>query len=188
MAKKWVGGLIGLEVLVFGLLEGSMVTLGLLVAPVVFKTITSRDLAGRVFGNILNVWVWPGLVCGLILLATSLLTLLKFKPFSRWLLARTVVLVIMTGLIGGFGLVLNRIDTIQNALTQPIENYPADTNPRLEFDTLHKLSTNLLSAALILGLVWLVFSVIVLVRWRAVGLIERTKEVSRAEQAVPQVV
>ncbi len=164
MDRRLFGVLAGVEVLVFGLLEGSMVTLGLVVAPALFKTVESRDLAGRAFGNILGVWFWVGLVCTLLLVVTGAVALIKVKPLNRWLLARLVVLLPMTGLIIGFGLVLSRINTIQASLTKPIEQYATDVNPRLEFDQLHKLSTNLLSFDLVLGLVWLLISIVALVR------------------------
>ncbi len=151
--KLW-GWLVGLESLVFMLLEGSMFTLGILVAPQLFKTIESRDLAGRVFGNILGVWLWVGLACLLVLTATAVISLARTRPLSRLLLGRLLTTVVMLGLVGAFGLVLARINTIQAGLTAPIDTYPTDANPRLEFDQLHKLSTNLLSVALGLGLVW----------------------------------
>jgi hypothetical protein len=158
MSKKLIGWLAGIEVLVFGLLEGSMVTLGLIVPIPLFKRITSRDLAGKIFGDILDRWFWVGLACVLVLLVTGVIALVRVRPLSRLLLGRVVALGLMTGLIGAFGWALNRITTLQAGLTKPIEEYPAEVNPRLEIDQLHGLSTNLLSAALVLGLVWFGFS------------------------------
>lgn len=66
----------------------------------------------------------------------------------------------MSGLVTGFGWILARMDTIRAGLTKPIEQYPLDVNPRLEFDQLHKLSTNVLTANLFLGLTWFVVSVV----------------------------
>lgn len=164
MTRKLTGWLAGIEVLAFGLLEGSMVTLGLLVAPLLFKRITSRDLAGKVFGDILERWFWFGLGCALVLLVTAVVALLKVKPLSRLLMARLGVLVVMTGLISVFGWALSRINSLQASLTKPIEEYSTDVNPRLEIDQLHSLSTNLLSGALYLGLAWFGLSIAVLYR------------------------
>ncbi len=142
------------------MLEGGMVTLGALVAPILFKNIKSADQAGRIFGKILGAWFWVGLACTVILLLSSLVTLINNKSGRRLYFARSFVLVPMLGLIIAFGLVLNRIEAIQSSLTKPIEEYALEANPRLEFDQLHKLSTNLLSINLFLGLGWLVLSAI----------------------------
>ena len=55
MGKKLAVTLGGLQILAFALLEGSMLTLGAMVAPALFNTIASRDLAGKTFGNILGI-------------------------------------------------------------------------------------------------------------------------------------
>lgn len=161
-SKVW-SGLVGLEILAFTFVQGSMITLGLVVAPALFKTIASRDLAGRTFGQILGVWLWPGLVCLAILALSAAFTLWKLKPAGWLLWGRLVSVVLMLGLVIAFGVVLARLNTIQDGLTAPIETYPSDVNPRLEYDQLHKLSTNLLSGALGLGLVWFGLSLAVLV-------------------------
>lgn len=161
-SKVW-SGLVGLEILAFTFVQGSMITLGLVVAPALFKTIASRDLAGRTFGQILGVWLWPGLVCLAILALSAAFTLWKLKPVGWLLWGRLVSVVLMLGLVIAFGVVLARLNSIQDGLTAPIETYPSDVNPRLEYDQLHKLSTNLLSGALGLGLVWFGLSLAVLV-------------------------
>lgn len=181
MTNKLTGWVAGIEAMAFTLLEGSMVTLGLLVAPVLFKKVESRDLAGRIFGGILDRWFWVGLGCTLILLAGAILTVARVRPISRLLLARLVLAVIMTGLIVAFGLVLSRIDTIQAGLTKPIDEYPIDQNPRLEFDQLHQLSTNLLSTDLFVGLGWLVFSVLAFVKLRGATAITQNIQVEQKQ-------
>ena len=175
MSRKLLGGLIGLEVLVFSLLEGSMVALGLLVPPPLFSKVGSKDLAGRIFGSILGNWLWLGLPCAIILAVTGIVTLARLKPFSRLLLARAAAPVVMAAVISVFAWVLGRTQTIQDSLTRPIDDYPTDVNPRLEFDTLHKLSTNLISVALFVGLAWLVISVIALLKF---GLTDRAAVVT----------
>lgn len=164
MVRKIYGWLAGIEILAFSLLEGSMVSLGLLVAPNLFKTLASRDLAARVFGNILGTWFWFGLVLSLALLSSALFTLVIVKPLSRLLVARFVALLFLTGLLVAFGFVMNRMNNILTGLEKPIEQYSPDTNPRHEIDQLHSLSTNLLSLALIMGMVWLVVSIVAMVK------------------------
>ena len=171
MSKRKFGWIAGIEVAIFTVLQGSAVTLGLLVAPVVFITIRNShktdnpdDLAGQVFGNILHIWFWATLVCALILLATSIYTFVKVKPLSRLLIGRVVATGIITLLTLAFAYALFRIDAIQATLTQPIDSYPKNVNPRQEFDFLHNLSTDLISASLIVGTVWLVLSVLSVVK------------------------
>ena len=159
-----------------------MVALGLLVPPPLFTKIGSKDLAGRIFGNILGNWLWLGLPCALLLAVTGIVTLVRLRPSSKLLIGRAAAPLVIAALIGVFAWVLGRTQTIQDSLTKPIDDYPADVNPRLEFDTLHKLSTNLISAALVVGLVWLVLSVISLLKFALTEQISRPlAETSREE-------
>ncbi len=172
MSRKLWSWIVGLETLAFGLLEGSMVTLGLLVAPLLFKTIESRDTAGRLFGNILKNWLWLGVACSLTLVITALISLrarTESKPQRWFLIGRLLAAAIVLVLIGVFGGILFRMENIQNSLTGPIDSYPLDQNPRLEYDQLHKLSSNLLSAALFIALGWFGMTVMSVFRLRPVA-------------------
>jgi hypothetical protein len=160
MGKKLAVGLGGLEILVFAILEGSMLTLGAMVAPALFKTIGSRDLAGKTFGNILGIWLWFALGCALILLVCSVVDWRFSRTKNLLLSIRVAGPVLMLGLLGGFGLVLNRMQELQNNLPKPLDDYAVTDGPRMDIDTLHKTSSNLLSAVLFIGLVWFVLSAI----------------------------
>jgi hypothetical protein len=171
MSKKLFGWLAGIEITIFTLLQGSAVTLGLLVAPIVFTTIrgnklasSPNELAGQVFGNILHIWFWFSLICAVILLGTAAFTLRKIKPLSRLLLWRLVTNGIIVALLVAFGWTLFRLDAITAGLSKPIDDYPAGVNPRQEFDFLHALSTDLISIALLVGAAWLVLSVLATVK------------------------
>jgi len=192
MSKKLLGWLGGIEVAIFTVLQGSAVTLGLLVAPVLFVTIRQSgatanpdDLAGKVFGNILHIWLWATLVCALILLATAIYTYAKIQPRRRLLLGRVLTMGLITALTLGFAYTLFRIDTIQAGLTKPIDAYPAGVGARGEFDFLHNLSTDLISASLLVGTVWLVLSVLAVVSFyrQEVYHADTTNTVSLKEEA-----
>lgn len=170
MSKKFFAAVVAIEGLAYTALTGTMAGLGILVAPVLFKTVTSRDLAGRTFGAILNNWFWVGLVSTLLLVAGAAFTLATVKSMRKLLLARLLILAPMLALILWFGGVMSRLTEIQNSLTKPIEEYAADVNPRLEFDQLHKLSTQLMSVDLFIGLVWFVLSV-----WTLTAFLGRAK-------------
>ena len=140
----------------FSLLEGSILTLGAIVAPQLFRRIPSRDKAGRIFGQILKTWFWLGLACLLVLLTTGILSLTREKTKGRLILGgRVAVVVGMLGMAGAFRGVLDRMDKIRAGLTAPIETYAADFGPRQEFNRLHQRSTGLMKNLMGLGIVWL---------------------------------
>jgi hypothetical protein len=78
-----------LFVLIAGLWVGSLLAVGYLVAPAIFSTLTDRQVAGMVAGNIFKLEAYLSLiVCiGLMVLANLLVSrgLNQFK-FVRWLL------------------------------------------------------------------------------------------------------
>jgi Domain of unknown function (DUF4149) len=180
MRNKFFGAIATVETLAFSLLFGSMATLGLLVAPILFRTVTSRDLAGRVFGNILSLWFWVALVCTLSLVATAIFTVATVRENRRILAGRLALLVPMTVIVTWFGFVMARMSQIQASLTRPIEEYSLTENPRLEFDGLHKLSTQLMTWNLGLSLLWFGLTI-----WTLTAYVKRAS--AAKPEAVPQV-
>jgi hypothetical protein len=165
MNRKSRQGLTRLEVATFGLLEGSMLTLGAIVAPQLFRRIPSRDKAGRIFGQILKTWFWLGLACLLVLFATGISSLTRQKNQGRVILGgRVAVVAGMLGQIAAFRGVLARMDKIRAGLTAPIETYAADYGPRQEFNRLHQRSTGLMKNLMGLGVVWLGLSLALVAR------------------------
>ena len=158
MGKKLAVWLGGFEILAFALLEGSMLTLGTMVAPALFKTIASRDLAGKTFGNILGIWLWFALGCAIILLVSSFLDWRLSRSKNMLLAVRLAGPVLMLGLLIAFGVVLSRMQELQNALPKPLDDYAVTDGPRMDIDTLHKTSSNLLTAVLFIGLAWFILS------------------------------
>jgi uncharacterized BrkB/YihY/UPF0761 family membrane protein len=160
MGRKLAVWLCGLQILAFALLEGSMLTLGAMVAPALFKTVASRDVAGKTFGNILGIWLWFALGCAVIILICSVLDW-RFSRSKNILLAvRSVAPALMLGLLVPFGFILNRMQELQYALPKPLDEYAITEGPRKDIDSLHKISTNLLQAVLFIGLAWFVLSAI----------------------------
>ena len=160
MSKKLAVGLGSLQILAFALLEGSMLTLGAMVAPALFKTISSRDLAGKTFGNILGIWLWFALGCAIILLVCNFFDWRLSRVKNLWLTVRMAGPVLMLGLLVAFGFILGRMQELQNALPKPLDDYAVTDTPRLDIDNLHKMASNLLSAVLFIGLAWLVVSTV----------------------------
>jgi hypothetical protein len=148
----FLGTLFGVELLAWGLWLGAMVAVAL-VAPVIFQQIPSRDLAGRVFGEIL-VRLFPLIyACGLFLLGAEAVRALRIGRVSRLVLARQGLLLLMLVLAVYTGLViLGEMRAIQASLPGPIETLPLDAGPRARFNLLHRLSERLMGLDILLGL------------------------------------
>lgn len=160
MGKKLAVTLGSLQILAFALLEGSMLTLGAMVAPALFKTVASRDLAGKTFGNILGIWLWFALGCAVVLLVCNAFDWRLNGVKNLWLTVRIAGPVLMLGLLAVFGFVLGRMQELQNALPKPLDDYATTDGPRLDIDNLHKTATNLLTAVLFVGLAWFAVSAV----------------------------
>lgn len=134
----WVGGLIFFPV----------------VAQTAFSVLPSRHLAGNVVGRSLGILHWMGMVSGVIFLASSLiysrLTTGTAHPFA----ARNVLICVMFGLtlISQFG-IIPRMDTLRASIPGEIDSVLSNNTARMQFDSLHTLSTRLEGAVLLIGVV-----------------------------------
>ena len=81
---------------------GALWGIGYIAAPVLFKSLGDRQLAGMVAGHMFSVVAYVGIVCALILLAHSLYGHGR-AAFKRSLF-RVVVIMLLLTLIGQFGL------------------------------------------------------------------------------------
>ena len=150
-----MGILFGAEVLAWAVWLGGMVVIAI-AAPVVFQTIASRDLAGRVFGAILSRFFPIAYICGSVILCAGAARIAMHRQIGRLECARYGIVVVMLGIALYIGIaVLGEMTTIQASLPGPIETLPLDSGPRARFDQLHKLSERLMGIDVILGLVLL---------------------------------
>jgi len=80
---------------------GSLWTVGYVVAPVLFTTLSDRKLAGTIAGNIFRIEAWLSVGCGLVLLA-----MVAFDDASRERrsLLRLIVVMLLCVVVGYFGL------------------------------------------------------------------------------------
>jgi len=156
---------------------GSMITLGAIVAPVLFSTLSAIDpdggraLAGQAFGDILTRFHYVAYAAGAVMLI-ALAAMALLGPRPRSLAIRLGIVAIMLAVAAYSGLVvLGEIDGIQRQLTAiastsashrialpPLpSSLPASDARRQRFDQLHQLSTRLMlfnmAAALVL-LAW----------------------------------
>ncbi len=89
------------RLLVTTLWAGSLWTVGYLVAPVLFSTLSDRVLAGSIAGSIFRIEAWLSVGCGLVLLV-----MVAFDDASRERrsLLRLIVVMLLCVAVGYFGL------------------------------------------------------------------------------------
>ena len=152
-----------LYVLALALWLGGMTTAGFVVAPTTFGVLeawnpsTGRVLAGQVFGDVLRRVHLLGYAAAVVmLLALTVQRMLGPRP--RHYGIRVALLGLMLALTMYAGqIIAPRIDQLQSQVSGPINQLPADDARRIEFDGLHRLSTVLMSAAIVGALALLVW-------------------------------
>jgi len=138
---------------------GGMSIAGLVVAPTTFGVLeawnpaTGRVLAGEVFGAVLSRMHLIAYVAGAIMvIVLTVQRLLGPRPRSYGI--RVGLLGLMLALTAYSSvLVAPRINNLQAEVAGPISALAADDPRRVEFDRLHSLSTTLVMATLVGGLV-----------------------------------
>ena len=150
-----------LYVLALVLWLGGMSTAGFVVAPTIFSALeawdpsTGRVLAGKVFGTILARMHVLAYAAGAVMLLTLTVQRL-LGPRPKHYGVRVGLMAVMLGLTAYSGLVLSpRIDMLQSKVQGPMNQLAVDDARRMEFDRLHSLSTSLVTATLVGGLVLL---------------------------------
>ena len=140
---------------------GGMVVLGALVAPATFQVLqaqapaTGRVLAGALFGDILRRFYVLAYISGAIILV-CLLAMKIIGPEPRGWLLRGAIVVAMLAIAAYAGVPVSReIAGLQSRVSGPMNALPETDPIRMRFDTLHALSTRLMTANIGLGLVLL---------------------------------
>jgi hypothetical protein len=150
-----------LYVLALVLWLGGMAVAGFVVAPTTFGVLEAWDpsagrvLAGQVFGAVLQRVHLIGYVAAVVMFVVlTILRMLGPRPMHYGI--RVGLLGLMLALMLYSGQVLApRIDQLQAEVTGPMNQLPAGDSRRVEFDQLHSLSTTLVTATLLGGLVLL---------------------------------
>lgn len=138
---------------------GGMMVLGLLVAPSVFRVLEGVDpeggrvVAGAVFGEVLRRFHLLAYGCGTTMLVGLFLMKFVGPPPAAFAIrvALTSVMLAAT-LYSGFP-VSREIAQLQSAVHGPMNRLPEQDPRRIRFDALHKTSTRLMTASVVLGLV-----------------------------------
>jgi hypothetical protein len=148
-------------VLALAIWLGGMVIAGLVVAPVTFDILEARNpgsgrvWAGELFGAILaRLHIVGYIAAGLMFAALTVQRVLGPRPKSYGI--RVTIIALMLGLTAYSGVLLApRINRLQAEVDGPMNRLPVDDVRRLEFDRLHNLSTTLVMATIVGGLVLL---------------------------------
>lgn len=127
---------------------GGMIFFSFIAAPSIFKALP-RETAGDVVGNIFPKYWLMGYLCSI----TSLITIIMLSYMERsYSLARIGLLVLMMALTFYSGLVVGAKAREVKAQIRMVEDTSKKEILKSEFNTLHKRSTVLNIAILILGL------------------------------------
>jgi hypothetical protein len=140
---------------------GGIVIAGTVVAPVTFSVLeaqnptSGRVLAGELFGAILKRLHFVGYAAAVLMFVVlTVQRVLGPRPKSYGI--RVGIIGLMFGVTAYSGLLLApRIDRLQATVSGPLTQLPADDARKVEFDRLHGLSTTLVMATIVGGLVLL---------------------------------
>ncbi len=142
---------------------GGMVVLGAVVAPTTFQVLQDREpvggraLAGELFGVMVTRFHYVAYGAGVVLLV-SLAAMAVLGPRPVHFLVRTIIVAAMLAVSLYSGVVvLGGIDRIQQEVGALPSRLPPTDSRRMQFDSLHQLSTRLMMlnvAAALLLLYW----------------------------------
>ena len=131
---------------------GGLIFFAFVLAPTAFSVLPTTHLAGNVLGRALGKLHWIGLVSGIVFLGSSLLDSRLSDGTAHVFAARHVLLCAMLALtlISQFG-IIPRMDVLRATLGE-VSSAPIDNPERIQFDALHRWSTRVEGAVLLLGL------------------------------------
>lgn len=149
-----------LQYLVLALWVGSIFGFGVLFAPVLFTSLSSREQAGSIAGTVLARIDTLGLITGGVMLVVTALQAID----SGWTaidLGRLLTAVVMLSLvIFSTNIVRARLNAAKEKMERPIDEYAADDPLRREYNRHHRTSRSLFSVNMILGILLIVLSAI----------------------------
>jgi hypothetical protein len=142
---------------------GGLLVLAGVAAPLVFDVLQARvpvegrTVAGAVFGALLARFHLVGFACGA-LMVLALAGRAIIGPRPRPFAPRLIVIGAMLALTAAVAVpITGRMEAIQATVHGSIVSLPDDDPRRLDFDRLHRLSTWLLSANMLAGIVLVVW-------------------------------
>jgi uncharacterized membrane protein len=149
-----------LQYLVLSLWVGAMFAFGALYAPVLFRSLESRDQAGAIAGETLGRIDTLGLVAGGIMVVITVLQAIDagWKTID---LGRILTAAAMLGLVIVNSVTLRpRISAIRQQMGKPIDQFAPEEPLRAEYNKYHRISRMLFSLNMLLGVLLIVLSAI----------------------------
>jgi hypothetical protein len=147
-----------LEIVALATWIGGLAALGSVVAPATFEVLeaadaaTGRQLAGRVFGAVLEQFSYVGLGLGAaVLVSLGVRAVLGPRPRRFAIRMWTLALMMAATLILAY-YITPRIDAIRESTAGVIASLPDHDPRRSEFGRLHGLSTGLMVLTILAGL------------------------------------
>ncbi len=141
-----------IQLIVLAVWIGAAVFFSAAVAPVLFRVLPTRALAGEAVAGMLPVVFYSGIVAGLVVLLVEL-TLDDGHPWSGRTVA-AVVMILACAIAQWF--IAPRIARVRDAIAGPVDNLPVSDPRRVAFGRLHGLSVGWLGIAILAALVALV--------------------------------
>ena len=140
-----------LRILVATLWAGSLWTIGFVVAPTLFATLSDRVLAGNIAGSLFRVEAWLSIACAVLLLALLQWAPGALEPKRRRLLGALVLSMLVCALVSHFG-----ITPLMSELKAQAPSGIMDDALRSRFGMLHGVSTLVFAVQSLLAgvLIW----------------------------------
>lgn len=140
-----------LRILVATLWAGSLWTIGFVVAPTLFGTLSDRVLAGNIAGSLFRVEAWLSIACAVLLLALLQWAPGALEPKRRRLLGALVLSMLVCALVSHFG-----ITPLMAELKAQAPSGIMDDAMRSRFSMLHGVSTLVFAVQSLLAgvLIW----------------------------------
>ena len=139
--------------LVATLWAGSLWTIGFIVAPTLFATLSDRVLAGNIAGSMFRAEAWLSIACAVVLLALLQWSPGALEPKRRRLLGALVLSMLVCALLSHFG--ISPLMAELKAQTQGSSGI-MDEAMRSRFGMLHGVSTLIFAVQSLLAgvLIW----------------------------------
>ncbi|HKQ77559.1 MAG TPA: DUF4149 domain-containing protein [Blastocatellia bacterium] len=143
-----------IEIIAIAAWVGGMAALAFIAAPAIFQAAVSREQAGKIFGLILKRFHPVAYSCGAAILIAGLMRWVGV--FNHQLYAseitRYAIAALMLGISLYSGLVVSRrLDKLRARMPAGVDHTPKNDPRRIEFNSLHRVSTTLMAFNLLLG-------------------------------------
>lgn len=147
-----------LQYVLLSLWVGAMFAFGALYAPVLFRSLSSRDQAGAIAGETLARIDALGLVTGGIMAVITVLQTID-AGWQALDLGRLLTAALMLALVVFSSVtVRQRLNAIRQQIGRPIDELPQDDPQRVEYGKQHRLSRLIFSVNMFLGALLIVLS------------------------------